>query len=102
MVRLKALEIAKSSPKPRSQAIDALQELPLYHTRVVVVPHLRVLSAEAFGFAQRVVLLGDEPKLLSAEQHEIGRNEFGSLSASRPGPRSDALLGCQHCASPIG
>jgi hypothetical protein len=55
---LKALEIVGSSPKLRRHEIGALQELP--HLRVVSVLILRVLSAEAFGFAQRVVRTCDD------------------------------------------
>ena len=91
---LKALEIAGSSPKLGRDKIGTLQELP--HFRMVAVLHLRVLSAEVFGFAQRVVRTSDVPHQFSGEQHEIGGNEFGSLSARAPGPRPDGLLACQH------
>src|SRR5260370_13162760 len=91
---LKAHEIAGSSPKPNRDAIGTLQELP--HFRMLVGHHLRELSAYSFGFAQRVVRTSDEPKLLSAEQREIGVKEFGLLPAGEPGPRRDGLLACQH------
>jgi hypothetical protein len=62
---LKAFEIARSSPKPRGHAINALQKLP--HFCMLPLLHLRVLSAEAFGFAQRVVRASDVPHQFTGE-----------------------------------
>jgi hypothetical protein len=52
-VDLKAFEITGSSPKLVRDEIGTLEELP--HGRMLVLHHLRELSAYSFGFAQRVV-----------------------------------------------
>ena len=77
---LKALEFAGSARKLDRDKIGALQQLHLFRI-IVAVLHLRVLSAEVFGSAQRVFRTGDVPEQLPADPHEIGGNEFGSLSA---------------------
>jgi hypothetical protein len=74
-VDLKALEITGSSPKLRGHAIGTLQELP--HCGMLVLHHLRELSAYSFGFPQRVVRTSDEVQQFSVEESEIGRKDFG-------------------------
>jgi hypothetical protein len=69
-MHLQALEIAPSSPKLACHEIGALQELA--HFRIVVVLHRRVLFADAFGFAQRIVGTSHERHQFSLEQREIG------------------------------
>jgi hypothetical protein len=49
--------------------IGALQELP--YCGLVVVRHRRILLAEAFGCAQRAILVGDEVQQLSVAYRKI-------------------------------
>jgi hypothetical protein len=86
---LEALEFARKSPEARRDIIGALQELP--EGLLIAVLELGVIRAEAFGLAQRVVVIGDEPHHLPALPHEVGGNEFRFLATSGSG-----LLTCRH------